>query len=44
MADPDIQVTVEGREATPLWHLRVVLVVIIVLAVAYEVAVHMVLQ
>jgi hypothetical protein len=42
--EPDIQVSVDDREASPAWHLRVVIVIIVVLAVAYKVAVSLVLK
>jgi hypothetical protein len=42
--DPDIQVSVDDREASPAWHLRALAVIIVVLAVAYKVAVSLVLK
>ena len=44
MSEPDIQVSVEGREASPGWHLRVVGVIIVILLIAYVLAVNLVLK
>ena len=44
MSEPDIQVTVEDLEASPSWHLRVVGVIIVVLLIAYVLAVNLVLK
>jgi hypothetical protein len=42
--EPDNRVSVDDREASPGWHLRAVIIIVIILAVAYEVAVRMVLK
>ncbi len=42
--EPASQVSVDDRETSPGWHLRAVIIIVIVLAIAYEMAVRMVLK
>ena len=44
MSGDGSQVSVEGREASPGWHLKAVLIIVVLLALAYVVAVNLVLK